>query len=467
MSLFKKSNIVAEAEKEKTPVKFSRHEKLKATQPEKKKWSKKKIFGILTIIFVIAGLALLGFFGYKAYNSVKNIFSDQGGGVLSLFNGSTNQALRGEDNGRVNVLLLGVGDEGHSGSTLSDTIMIASYDVKTKNIALFSIPRDLYVKIPGNGSTKANAAHAYGEEKGKKQGPQLASQTISQTFDIPLHYYVRVDFSGLKDIVDALGGVTVNVENTFCDYNYPTEYKGDTSKVCFTAGPQQMNGVKALQYSRSRHALGVEGSDFARSKRQQLLMVAIKEKAMSTGTIANPKKVLDLLAALGNHVKTDIGMNDIPRLIEIAEGVDTSKLITKNFDNSPTGYLVSDSSATAGYILIPRSGNWKEIQGVVKNIFAESLVKTEQAKVAVLNGTWTTSLAQTAGGELKQAGYNVVYMGDATQKTTTKTQVIDMSGGKMTSTIKALENKFGVTALKQTADGSGYDIKIIIGKDYR
>jgi len=276
-----------------------------------------------------------------------------------------------------------------------------------------------------------------------------------------------VDFSGLKDIVDALGGITVNVENTFCDYNYPTELKGDTRKVCFTAGPQQMNGVKALQYSRSRHALGVEGSDFARSKRQQKVLLAIKEKALSGSTVFNPKKVLDLMSALGKHLKTNFATNDFARLFELSKSVDTSTIITKNFDNSPTGYLISDSSTSAGYILVPKTGNWKEIQGVIKNIFAESVVKNEKAGVAVYNGTWTAGLAKKVGDELKSAGYNVVYAGDAKTRTTTKTQVIDMTDGKKPETIKALESRFGVVATRQPADGTGYEIKIIIGRDYK
>jgi LCP family protein required for cell wall assembly len=464
MGLFKKTNIISEEDKgDKTPVKFSRHEKLQEGEKKKKKWPKRVIISAVILLMVGA----ISFFGVKAYLSVRDIFADNGGGVLNLFNGSTATPLKGEKDGRVNVLLIGVGDEGHSGSTLADTIMIASYDVKTKSVAMFSIPRDTYVKIPGNGSTKINAAHAYGEEKGKGQGPDLLSKTVTENFGPTIHYYVRVDFSGLKDIVDALGGITVNVENTFCDYNYPTELKGDTSKVCFTAGQQQMNGVKALQYSRSRHALGVEGSDFARSKRQQRVLLAIKEKALSGSTVFNPKKVLDLMSALGKHLKTNFGTNDFARLFELSKGVDTSQIITKNFDNSPTGYMVSDSSTTAGYILVPKTGNWKEIQGVIKNIFAEAVVKTEKANVAVLNGTWSTGLAKTVADDLKAVGYNVVYSGDATNRTTAKTQIIDMTDGKKPETVKALENRFGVTATKQSADGSGYEIKVIIGRDYK
>ncbi len=466
MILFKKiKNSKSEEDKgEKTPVKFSRAEKLKRGEKKsnKKKWSKKYTIILLSVVILI----LLGFFGFKIYDSAKNIFNGDGTGILNLLSGNTTQPLKGEKDGRVNVLLLGIGDEGHSGSTLSDTMIIASYDTKTKSVAMFSIPRDLYVKIPSNGYTKINAAHAYGEQKAEGTGPSVAEQTIENTFDITIHYYARVDFSGLSDLVDALGGVTVDVERDFCDYNYPTERKGDTRTVCFKKGPQLMNGIKALQYSRSRHAYGPEGSDFARSKRQQKVLVAIKEKSLSAGTALNPKKIIDIMSALGKHVKTDFSLSEIPRLIELATDIDTSKIISRNFDNSTGGLLVSDSSTTAGYILKPRTGNFKEIQAVIKNIFAEAAAKAEKAKIAIYNGTWTTGLATSTGKEMKESGYDITLTGDMPTRNYTKTQIIDYSSGKKPDTIKALENKFGVKAIKEESENDSYEIKVIIGKDF-
>jgi LCP family protein required for cell wall assembly len=407
-----------------------------------------------------------GFFGIRAYNSLRNIFAD-GSGIFSLFTGQGNtQYLRGEANGRVNVLLLGVGDEGHDGATLSDTIIVASYDTKTKSVAMFSLPRDLYVQIPGYGYAKINEAHADGERDKKSEGPDLARETVEKVMGISIQYYVRVDFSGLAEIVDSIGGVTVEVENSFCDYAYPTERKGDTSKVCFEKGKQNMNGTKALQYSRSRHALGVEGSDFARSKRQQRLLVAIKEKALSGSTLANPKKMIELIEVLGKHIKTDAQMTEMLRVFELSKGIDSSKIINKNFDNSPEGLLVS-TSGDEGYILKPRTGNFKEIQGVVKNIFAVIAMREEKASVALYNGTWNTGLATRLASEMKNDGYNIVTSGDADNKNYTKTKIIDYTNGSKPETIKALEAKFDVTATKETSSSPTFEIKVIIGKDYQ
>jgi LCP family protein required for cell wall assembly len=464
MSIFRKTKIREEGDESRTPLKFSRSKKILSKDPRKLKKRRIKRIVIISVlaIVVLAG----GYFGVRAYNALRSIFAD-GSGILSLFNGDGNtQYLKGESSGRVNVLLLGVGDEGHDGATLTDTIIVASYDTKTKAVAMFSLPRDLYVKIPSNGYAKINAVHAYAEQKKEGSGPDASRETVGSVLDIPIHYYVRMDFSGLAETVDALGGVTVDVENTFCDYAYPTERKGDTAKVCFDKGSQYMNGTKALQYSRSRHALGVEGSDFARSKRQQRLLVAIKNKALSGSTLANPKKLLDLLTALGKHLKTDAQMAEMLRVFELAKGVDESKIISRNFDNSPTGLLVSASGA-AGYILEPRTGNFKEIQAVVENVFAIIVMKEEKASIALYNGTWNTGLINKLAASMKEEGYNIATSGNADTKNYTKTKIIDYTDGKKPETVKALEAMFDVKATRETPTTATFDIKIIVGKDYQ
>jgi LCP family protein required for cell wall assembly len=466
MGIFKKSKVALSADEAKTPVKFRRREELlKGDQGKSKKRNIKKIV-TTTIVVLILGVGC--YFGLRAYNSIKNIFADDGTGIFSLFNtGAQSQYLKGEANGRVNVLLLGVGDKGHDGATLSDTIMVASYDTRSKSVAMFSLPRDLYVQIPGNGYKKINEANAYGEQVKAGNGPTVALETVQKVIDQPIQYYVRVDFSGLLEMVDALGGVTVEVENTFCDYAYPTERKGDTSKVCFEKGKQNMNGLKALQYSRSRHALGVEGSDFARSKRQQLLLIAIKEKALSSSTLMNPKKLLDIITALGEHVKTDASMGDMARVIEIAKGVDTQKIITKNFDNSPEGMLVSSSDTPAGYILKPVTGNFKAIQAVVRNIFSQIVMRDEKASVALYNGTYNTGLATRVAKELEKDGFSIATSADSATKNVAKTIIVDYTDGGKPATIKALEERFNVTAIKEKPASVTFDIKVTIGKDYR
>jgi LCP family protein required for cell wall assembly len=465
MGLFKKEkNYNFEEEGDKTPVRFKRKSRVESLS---KNTRKKKIKRIAITGVTLVVLAVAGFFGFKAYQAIKNMFSGDAG-ILNLLSGQA-QPLRGESSGRVNILLLGTGDKGHDGEGLTDTIMVASYDVKTKAVAMISLPRDLYVNIPTYGYAKINAANVYGEQrKYSGGGTALTKATVENVVGVPIHYTVMINFTGFKDLVDAVGGVTVDVENSFCDYDYPVEYKGDTRKVCFNKGKTEMNGTKALQFARSRHSIqNNEGSDFARSKRQQKLLVAIKEKALSANTYLNPKKIYDILTALGSNIKSDFSMTDLVRVNEIAKGVDTSKIITKNFDSSPEGLLVADSGTAAGYVLKPITGNFKQIQTVVKNIFSSIAMRDEKAKVAIYNGTWTTGLSSRLSDALKAEGYTVSFAGDSDTKNYTKTQIIDYTGGKKPETIKALEAKFKVTAVKSDDLNSSYDIKVIVAKDFK
>jgi len=181
--LRRKSTIITE-ENERTPIKFKKRGELLSLDDRKKKRKRIKRIFLLCLFFII--LSAGGYFGTKAYLVAKKIFAEGSGeGILSLWNHDQGQVLRGENTGRTNVLLLGVGDEGHDGATLSDTMIILSLDVREKNVAMFSIPRDLYVQIPKHGYAKINSAHAYGEqEKYSGGGMTLARETIEKTFAI-------------------------------------------------------------------------------------------------------------------------------------------------------------------------------------------------------------------------------------------------------------------------------------------
>lgn len=457
--LKRKNQIITEHEEAgKTPVNFGRRQK-KLHEPKRKHHWRRYVVVTLTL----AILGTLGFFGIKTYNAVKDVFSG-GGDLLSLLGGSQGKLLDGEIDGRVNVLLLGVGDEEHSGSTLSDTMIVASYDTKSKAIAMVSIPRDFYAKVNG-GYGKLNSAHAYGEQKQEGGGPTAAEAAIETISGLPIHYYARVDFTGLKEIVDAVGGVTVDVENAFCDYNYP----GTRKPVCFKAGPQNMDGATALKYARSRHAAGSEGSDFARSKRQQKIIVALKEKVLSTETVFNPSKVLKIINSLGKHLKTDLSMDELSRVYELSKGIDKNSIISKNLD--PTTGLVKASSGTAaGYILIPTEGQgvYDDIHDFFKNVFAGVEIKKEAARVSFLNGTWSTYYYTKLTDEFESDGVNIVDDGGTKSRNTLITTIVDYTGGQKQATVRYLEEKLGVKATTAAkTEGQIYDIQVILGKDYK
>jgi LCP family protein required for cell wall assembly len=457
--LKRNTRIISEHEKTgKTPVNFGRRQK-KLREPRRKHHWKRWI--ITTACLLVVGA--LGFFGLKTYNSIKEVFSGNGD-LLSLLGGSQGKLLKGEIDGRVNILLLGVGDEEHSGATLSDTMIVASYDTKSKSIGMISIPRDFYAKTNG-GFAKLNTAHAYGEQKQEGSGPDTAATAIETISGLPIHYYARVDFTGLAEMVDAVGGVTVEVERDFCDYNYP----GTRKALCFKAGSQNMDGAMALKYARSRHAAGPEGSDFARSKRQQRIIIALKEKVLSTETVFNPSKVLKIITTLGNHLKTDLGMDELSRVYEISKDIDTKAIVSKNLD--PTTGLVAPSSGTAaGYVLIPTEGQgvYDDIHDFFKNIFAGVEIKKEAAKMSFLNGTWSTLYYTNLTNDFESNGVTIIADGGTKSRNTLVTTIVDYTGGQKSATIKYLEEKLRVKATAGTkTEGQTYDIQVILGKDYR
>lgn len=459
--LKRKNQIIAEHEETgKTPVNFGRRQK-KLREPKRKHHWRKYIAIAITLIII----GVLGFFGIKTYNAVKDVFSG-GGDLLSLLGGSQGKLLDGEIDGRINILLLGIGDEGHSGSTLSDTMIVASYDTKSKAIAMISIPRDFYAKVNG-GYGKLNSAHAYGEQKLDGGGPAAADAAIETISGFPIHYYARVDFTGLEKIVDTLGGVTVDVDKAFCDYGYTRA--AYYNPVCFKAGPQTMDGETALKYARSRKASGSEGSDFARSKRQQKIIIALKEKVLSTETVFNPSKVLKIINTLGKHLKTDLSMDELSRVYELSKGIDTNGIISKNLD--PTTGLVRASSGTAaGYILIPAEGQgvYDDIQDFFKNVFAGVEIKKEAAKLSFLNGTWSTFYYTNLTNDFESDGVDIVDDGGTKSRNTLVTTIVDYSGGQKQATVKYLEEKLGVKATTATkAEGQVYDIQVVLGKDYK
>ena len=261
--------------------------------------------------------------------------------------------------GRTNVLILGVGDPGHDGEKLSDTMMLLSLDGSSHRMAQVSIPRDLRVHLPGYGLSKINAANAYG-------GVSLAEQTVSNTLELPINYYLKTDFSGLKGIVDAVGGIDVNVKERLVDREYPCD--DNQYKACgldIAAGMQHMDGTTALKYVRCRK--GTCGNDFGRAARQQELLGLLKPKVLDANLLLHPIKLKLLVEAAQKGIVTDLG------LIQLAELANSWRVDSANqpiglvLSTAPGGYLRSDPAGSSD--LLPIGGDFSAIAARVKAIF--------------------------------------------------------------------------------------------------
>jgi polyisoprenyl-teichoic acid--peptidoglycan teichoic acid transferase len=368
--------------------------------PKKKTFPKGKILLVLLGVFVI-------FFLIKSFSSSPGI-------VNPHFKLPFQKSAVNSTDDRVNILLLGNGGGKHDGAQLTDSIIVASYNLKTKKVVLISIPRDLWLDKP---KLKINALY----EKGDEDRLRFAEDKIDDILGIPIHYGIRLDFAGFAKAVDTVGGVDVNVERTFDDYMYPIEGKEndlcdnkeetvtlnedqikalnlppdqkdfkpnvakkviidpsgkiatDSGKIDFNCrfehihydkGINHLDGTTALKYVRSRHALGPEGSDFARSKRQQRVIEAFREKALSLETLVNPGKITSLISAFGQSFETDIPPTAYLELYNMFKNIaKTDSIVLGQLDDG-TSLLINPPPSDYGgaWVLIPPKNDFTQIQ---------------------------------------------------------------------------------------------------------
>ena len=319
---------------------------------------------------------------------------------VSIVSSFVNSSALAQSDGRTNILILGLDRRLQvTSGGLTDTIMLASLDNKNKKADMISIPRDLWVKLPEGSYSKANAAYAL-------SGTDSAAKVVEEVLGVPIHYYIVIDFSAFKKVVEVLGGLDVVVEKAFDDYYYPIE--GYENAVCgraedeakkmlenglsleviwpcrykqlhFDAGLQRMDADTALEFSRSRKGDNGEGTDFARAKRQQKVMLAVRDKVLSLDTLANPAKLKELYDTYNRYVETNIGIVEVQKLYDIGKSVDFKEVKSLVLDDRSWEYdggLLygpEDRSLYGGqYVLIPKAGNYSQIHArVSKFLFGD------------------------------------------------------------------------------------------------
>lgn len=257
---------------------------------------------------------------------------------------------------RTNILLLGLDrrpDEGYV--TRSDTMMLMTIYPPGPRVALLSIPRDLYVDVPGYGETRINTAHFWGENETPGGGPALALQTVARNFGVPVGHYVRVDFGGFRAIVDAVGGIDVVVEQPIVDDAYPTDDYG-TMRIEIPAGPQHMDGETALRYARSRHG----ASDFDRAERQQQIVVALARRLLEPAVWP---KLPAVYRAVADHVDTDLTVGDALWLAPTLYRVGADGIERRTITREMTEPWTTPSGAS---VLLPR---WEAIRPLIQELF--------------------------------------------------------------------------------------------------
>lgn len=422
----------------------------------------------VTLIFVFSTQVLMSdqsgtgwFSGLPIIKQLKNLAE------------SADKNLKGEDRDRINILLIGMGGKNHDGGYLADTIMLASLEPSTQKVALTSIPRDLSIPIENMGWRKINSVNSYAEADNPGSGGLATSQAVSDVLGVPVDYYVRVDFQSFVDIIDTLGGINVYVENTIDDASYPvsgmedaTNYYERYEHLHIEKGWQKMDGSLALKYARSRHTPGVEGSDFGRAARQQKIMEAAKDEVLSMNTLLNPMKISGLITDVSSHIDTNLKLWEMVKLWNNFKDVKKENIVNKVLDNSTSGLLMDSKSSEGAYLLIPRSGDFSEIQYFINSVFTDApeeqktKITLEKATVEVRNGTWVNGLASKSAVDLERNGFTITRIANSSRQNFEKSVIYDLTYGEKMESLSVLKEKTGANISFGLPDWLVEDIKL-------
>jgi LCP family protein required for cell wall assembly len=428
-------------------------------------------------VAIVLVITMGGLLFSQSYLKLHKVFKGGTGTAAALQANVKPELLKGEGSGRVNILLLGRGGGTHDAPDLTDTMMVASIDPVNHTSTLVSLPRDLWVNLPSQGVMKLNAAWQTGEFKylGKTAPGSTDSKAISAGFTsvdqavedvlgVDINYNVLVNFQAFQQAIDTVGGVNVNVSADLVDPTMAWENNNDP--VLAHAGPQTFDGAKALRYARSRET----SSDFARAQRQRDLLVALKSKVVSLGTLSNPVKISGLLNSFGNNVQTDLSLKNAQRLYTITKGVKDTSTTSVGLADGANQY-VTTGNINGQSVVLPKDGLFKydSIKQYIRTQLKDPFIVKENAKVLVLNGTLMPNLATSKSDELKTYGYNVIGAGNTPGGGYTGTMLVDLSHGKNKYTKHYLEQRLGVTASTTLPDNTiqtnGANFVIIIGNN--
>lgn len=408
--------------------------------------------------------------------------------------------LEKDEHGYTNILLLGDGGHVRDGADLIDTIIVASIDYEKNAVSLLSIPRDFYVDAePENGilySAKINELYRNHKNVVEKEDDlfQLFKKAAGEITNLDIQYYVRVDFNAFVDIVDSLGGVSVDVQEPIYDPYYPNDSDDGYTVFRIDAGPQEMDGETALKFARSRKTT----SDFDRSARQQLLLEAIQRKALSKDVLTSTSKLKDLYGAFSKNINTDMSLREMIALAGFAKNMDHSHMVRKVIHDDPGqegGFLYTPERQfyNGQFVLIPFGNNFDLIHKYADLVFNQREMFWDPPTIEVLNATRLPGIARNAAYQLNRFGFDVEsidnYYDENGNKAYLDESLIEyhdytedqagLTEPKYQSTLNALDGfvKAGERASREgylvgeehgtkTYQTDGTNISIILGDDY-
>ncbi|NTW61085.1 LCP family protein [Candidatus Saccharibacteria bacterium] len=422
----------------------------------------RRIIKWLFILLLLVGIGVGGYLGYKVLNASGSILQ---GNILNIL---ANNPLKQDANGRSNFLVVGTSedDPGHAGAALTDSILIISVDQTNKNAYVFNVPRDLYVQYGmacfSGYAGKINEYFSCSNDGTTAQDEQdrltKTQKFIGDILGIDIQYGIHADHTVIKQAVDAVGGVDVNIEGSngapgILDRNFDWRCNYKCYYVKYDNGIQHLDGTHALFLSMARGDVaptyGLANSNFDREKNQQKILIAFKEKAMTTGVLTDLGAVTKLIDALGDNLRTNIQTDEIKTLMDVANTIKAEDVHTLTFVDSDN-QLMTTGMINGSSVVMPKAGTYEygDIRDYLGKSMSSNPLIRESAPIAVFNGTDTAGLGQTEADKLTSDGYNVTYVGNAPAGDYGAIEIYHI-GSDNSATASALAKKYGVT-LKTT-----------------
>lgn len=440
------------------------------------RWLKRGSLLALAVLCIIGGYLFV-----KLLIAGSQIF--QGNIFNAIF--AQSQRLEADAHGQTNILLFGTSedDKNHPGAYLTDSMMVISVDQEKNTAFIVSIPRDLYVKYgrpcPAGYQGKINALYICAKQR---TGSEMAAQRelrqkIGEVLGMNIQYSAHVSYDALKQVVNALGGITVIIDSPdprgVLDRNFDWKCNYECYLVKYDNGPAHLNGKEALYLARARGAsnpsYGFIGGNFTRETYQRKILLAIKEKAISTGTLTNPVKVNNLIDALSDNVRTNFKLSELKTLVELARTVQPRNIRTLSLVK-PGHMLVTTGSIGAASIVKPTAGlyNYQEIHEAIDAFSSGNAAYFEFATVVVLNASDRVGAAGRRADKLRGEGLEVLRVGNAPPSLDTGPLTLYAlpTPDKNPRTREKLERLLDVEAVKEIPQGItvNSDFVIIIGE---
>lgn len=329
--------------------------------------------------------------------------------------------IKKSTDGKTNIVIIWRWWQENDAPELTDSILVASINYDKKSVSMFSVPRDLYVEFPTGWAWKINEAYFRGLRKYKDEFQWMGNlqEILTKITGEEIHYFVNLDFEWFRKIIDTLGGIDIDVPNEIIDTTYPgpnSTYQ--TFKI--SAGPQNLDGATALKYARSRHTT----SDFDRSLRQQLIIKAIREKALSLELITSPSKIKSIYNIVNQHIVTDLDLSQMIQLALFVKDIPRENIVSSNLND--TCFYGSSVCEKWWFLYVPlradfwgasvllqewgtkwNPSNYSKLIQYTNIIFNYPWVYSENLKVNVFNATWVWGLANELASSLKKYWFNI------------------------------------------------------------